>query len=64
MLYLCLKLMLSFFVYLCRSGSTAAACSGSVQEDQHASDPVVPMEEDEDTRGDGEGFRVDANLLE
>ena len=34
------------------------------QEDQHASDPVVPMEEDEDTRGDGGGFRVDADLLE
>ena len=39
------------------------------QEDQDASDPVAPMEEDEDphgcaTDGDGGGFCVDGTLLE
>jgi hypothetical protein len=39
------------------------------QEDQDASDPVAPMEEDEDnhgcaTDGDGGGFCLDAELLE
>ena len=46
------------------SGGEEDDSDHDAQEDQHASDPMVPMEEDEDTRGDGEGFRVDANLLE
>jgi len=46
------------------SGGEEDDSDHDAQEDQHASDPVVPMEEDEDTRGDGGGFRVDADLLE
>ena len=46
------------------SGGEEDDSDHDAHEDQHAYDPVVPMEEDEDTRGDGGGFRVDADLLE
>ena len=38
------------------SGGEEDDSDHDAQEDQHASDPVVPMEEDEDTRGDEEAF--------
>jgi len=41
-----------------------ADARNEAQEGQPAPDPVVPMEEDEDTRGDGGAFRVDVDLLE